>query len=73
MFTSSLCPYGDAANRRQAQAGLTEEGVGDGDLQPHTVPDLQPGLRGRHRLGDRRHVGVQREVEVVEACSCVKE
>lgn len=45
-------------------AGLrTDEGVGDGDLQPHPVSDLQPRLRIGHRLDDSRHVTV--DVQVV--------
>lgn len=51
------------SSRRCGWEFLTDEGVGDGDLQPHPVPDLQAGLgvgHGRHHGG---HVAV--DVQVV--------
>lgn len=47
----------------------TNEGVGDGDLQPHTVSHLQPGLWASHGLGDGPHISVDGQVEVIETCS----
>lgn len=41
---------------------LTNEGVGDGDLQPHPVPDLQAGLRIGHCLDNSCHVAVDGEM-----------
>lgn len=37
---------------------LTDESVGDGDLEPHAVTDLQPGFRGGHGFYDGGHVAV---------------
>lgn len=41
---------------------LTDEGVGDGDLQPHAVPDLQAGLGVGHGRHHGRHVAVDGQV-----------
>lgn len=44
---------------------LTNDSVGDGDLQPHPVSDLQAGVRELHHLDDGSHVcfiGRQRQV-----------
>lgn len=40
---------------------LTDECVGDSDLQPHPVPDLQSGLRVQHGLDNGGHVTVDSE------------
>lgn len=45
----------------------TDEGVSDGYLQPHPVPHLQTRLWAGHGLGNRCHVAVDGEVEVIES------
>lgn len=41
---------------------LTNEGVGDGDLQPHPVPNFQTRLRTGHGFDHRHHVAVEGEL-----------
>lgn len=44
---------------------LTNESVGDGNLEPHAVTDFQPRFRGGHGFYDGSHVTVDGQVEVV--------
>ena len=44
----------------EAKAALTDDGIGDGDLQPHPVSNLQTGVGQLHHLDDGRHVRLAR-------------
>lgn len=44
---------------------LTDESIGDGDLEPHAVSDLQPGFRGGHGFHNGSHVTVDGQVEII--------
>lgn len=53
---------------------LTDDGVGDRDLQPHPVSDLEAGVRQLHHLDDGRHVGLtHRQRQVVKLCGAGEE
>lgn len=45
----------------------TDEGIRNGNLEPHPVPHLQTGLWTGHGLSNRCHVAVDGEVKVIES------
>ena len=48
---------------------LTNEGVWDGDFEPHAVADLETRVRVGHRLDNRGHVRVDGQVQIVKPCT----